>query len=116
MLRPSTIESVNRMNTETMLFKIDIFYLPVSRACIKIDRSAADADITTSSASLENYKAAQEEGCWPDPGCRNVISKGSYRLITLEGGKVCALTHIRFASEVIEQSWRRSVPKRGSVR
>src|ERR1051325_8008257 len=49
---------------------------------------------TTSSASLENYKAAQEEGCGRDPGCRNVISKGSSRVIALEGREVCAATHI----------------------
>ena len=76
-----TIENANRMNTETMLFKIDIFFFQFLELVPRltkhtseyincalesyrlIDGTAADAERTTSSASLENYKAAQEEGC-----------------------------------------------------
>src|SRR5690349_8021509 len=81
MLTPMTIEKANRMNTETMLFKIDIFFLQflelgprffkhmleyincTGESYSLIDETSADAERTTSSASLENYKAAQEEGC-----------------------------------------------------
>jgi hypothetical protein len=55
---------------------------------------------TTSSASLENYKAAQEEGCWPDPGCGLVFWFGSFGCFGVVGGLVCALTHIPNADEV----------------
>jgi hypothetical protein len=36
MLRPMTIENANRMNTETRLFKIDILFPSLSRACTKV--------------------------------------------------------------------------------
>src|ERR1051325_7999089 len=36
MVRPMTIENANRMNTETMLFKIDILFPSVPRAFTKV--------------------------------------------------------------------------------
>jgi len=47
-----------------------------------------------SSSALLKITSGSEEGCWPDPGCRKIISKGSHSLIALEAETIRALTHI----------------------
>jgi hypothetical protein len=44
--------------------------------------------------SLEILQTAQEEGCWPGPRCRKVISKVELsEVITFSPSGVCALAH-----------------------
>jgi hypothetical protein len=56
----------------------------------------ADADLKDGfcSTSLEILQTAQEEGCWPGPRCRKVISKVELsEVIAFNLRVVCALAH-----------------------